>query len=926
MRIEAIRIDGYGIHSGLEINDLPPGLTIVTGPNEAGKTTILDFIRGVLFDFPNRAKRTLPFHEPLRGGRHGGAVTLIDTLGRRWYLERHVGEKEPRLTNEEGEVASPAMLSVLLGGANDALFRNVFAFGLGELASFSSLNSDEVRERVFSAGVLGAGRSANQAIKQIEAQQAKLVKHRQGASMATDLQKRLSELDDNLREARRGAERYPALIADQREAEARLESARDEAEKLRGRTAELTHLVTLEPVWRDRNDANASLQAMGPVDDLERIVLERRDAVRRLVRDESGHGERVAVHRAHLDAIARAGEELEGVRRRLGGVRIVDVPFSVTGSVEHLRAELPNAMAELHSAEDALRSAAATDTAAALAIREIDGDAHPRPRAEITANFELAAQLDASVKRVDDLEKQHQEAKLRLEIEQLRARRERGSGDHASVAALYGVGALLAIFGAIVTVIDPGHSTLGRALGVVAILAAVVVALLAWHLATRLRKPTATTDLAINPDIADARAAITACSAILGLGDDARAQLPGLFARLREEREVRKTLDELEHDRLRTASALRDAEQRRNQARSVIANIDQQAAKAARELGLSDDLGLSGLTRALDELGRGRRLEEQIAEHEKAASNQLQEIEAFDGALHGLEAALGLDGLGDVAFRTERLSDLLESASVRTQERKTLGESVDRADRQLDSAFGNNERATLLMSELALGTVEIWRAEQQRLSDALSVANERGDLERDQVRDITQTADALRLSADVAEFATSRESTNAALQGVLAQWLSLGVGKALLEECLARYRRDRQPKVVNYASELFREITDGRYSRLAVVGDDGKDASIAALDGNGQVVDATNLSTGAKEQLYLTLRLAFAATFAEEATTLPIVVDDVTANADDDRQLTVATILGKVSEHHQVIAFTCHQRLVEVLVEKTPDARVIQLA
>ena len=151
MRIEAIRIDGYGIHSGLEIKDLPPGLTIVAGPNEAGKTTILDFIRGVLFDFPNRAKRTLPFHEPLRGGRHGGAVSIIDTLGRRWYLERHVGEKEPRLTNEEGEVTSPAMLSVLLGGANDALFRNVFAFGLGELASFSSLNSDEVRERVFSA-------------------------------------------------------------------------------------------------------------------------------------------------------------------------------------------------------------------------------------------------------------------------------------------------------------------------------------------------------------------------------------------------------------------------------------------------------------------------------------------------------------------------------------------------------------------------------------------------------------------------------------------------------------------------------------------------------------------------------------------------------------------------------------------------------
>jgi uncharacterized protein YhaN len=92
------------------------------------------------------------------------------------------------------------------------------------------------------------------------------------------------------------------------------------------------------------------------------------------------------------------------------------------------------------------------------------------------------------------------------------------------------------------------------------------------------------------------------------------------------------------------------------------------------------------------------------------------------------------------------------------------------------------------------------------------------------------------------------------------------------------------------------------------------------------VVDATSLSTGAKEQLYLTLRLAFAATFAEEAATLPIVVDDVTANADDRRELTVATILARVSEHHQVIAFTCHQSLVDVLVDAAPGARVIQLA
>jgi uncharacterized protein YhaN len=448
----------------------------------------------------------------------------------------------------------------------------------------------------------------------------------------------------------------------------------------------------------------------------------------------------------------------------------------------------------------------------------------------------------------------------------------------------------------------------------------------AWRLATRLRRPVAAADLTSSPEITAARSAIARYSEALGLGADARAQLSTLFARLREEREKRRRLDELEHDRQRTSSALQAAEQRRDQARAELASIDDQAAKAAAELGLDSDLGLEGLTRALEELATGRRLEERIAEHAQAAAVLFHEIEVFDAALRAVEEALALEGLGEVAFRTERLAALLESALGATRARTTLREAVERADRQLSSALGSGQHAEQLMTELALGTVETWRLEQQLLRDALGESVMRADLEAGVVRDLTRSADELRLSSEVASLSTNRESTKAALQAVLEQWLSLGVAKALLEECLARYRRDRQPKVVNYASGLFNEITDGRYLRLAVTGDDGRDASIAALDQHGQAVDATNLSTGAKEQLYLTLRLAFAATFAEEAATLPIVVDDVTANADDRREQAVATILGRVAEQHQVIAFTCHQSLVDVLVEKVPAARVIQLA
>jgi len=46
-----IHVDGYGAFDNYSIDGLHPGLSIVFGHNEAGKSTLLDFVRGVLFGF-----------------------------------------------------------------------------------------------------------------------------------------------------------------------------------------------------------------------------------------------------------------------------------------------------------------------------------------------------------------------------------------------------------------------------------------------------------------------------------------------------------------------------------------------------------------------------------------------------------------------------------------------------------------------------------------------------------------------------------------------------------------------------------------------------------------------------------------------------------------------------------------------------------
>src|SRR5687767_15806863 len=79
MKIKTIDIDGFGVWNGLAIDDLSDQTTVVYGPNEAGKTTLMQFIRAVLYGFtPERRKKYLP---PVYGGKPGGRLRVANEFG-----------------------------------------------------------------------------------------------------------------------------------------------------------------------------------------------------------------------------------------------------------------------------------------------------------------------------------------------------------------------------------------------------------------------------------------------------------------------------------------------------------------------------------------------------------------------------------------------------------------------------------------------------------------------------------------------------------------------------------------------------------------------------------------------------------------------------------------------------------------------------
>ena len=142
MKFKRVFVDGYGVFHDFDLSEIAPGATVLLGQNESGKTTILSFIRTMLFGFQNRSKSVNPY-EPLAGGRHGGRLTLLGDQGEEFVIERYAGPKGGQLqvTLPDGGAGTADDLAKLVGHTSRDLYRNVFAFSLSELQEFESLNS-----------------------------------------------------------------------------------------------------------------------------------------------------------------------------------------------------------------------------------------------------------------------------------------------------------------------------------------------------------------------------------------------------------------------------------------------------------------------------------------------------------------------------------------------------------------------------------------------------------------------------------------------------------------------------------------------------------------------------------------------------------------------------------------------------------------
>lgn len=173
MYIESFRIDGFGIFSGVQVENLPPGLSIFLGRNEAGKSTCLEFLRSMLTGYPDpRSREAKRSYAPLRGGQAGGSLVLRADEREPLHLTRRPGSGGGMLTLSEadGGMLPPELLRQLLFGVSREVYRNVFGFSLSELESFESLSAEGVRNALYGASFGPGLRAPGDVLKILERQ------------------------------------------------------------------------------------------------------------------------------------------------------------------------------------------------------------------------------------------------------------------------------------------------------------------------------------------------------------------------------------------------------------------------------------------------------------------------------------------------------------------------------------------------------------------------------------------------------------------------------------------------------------------------------------------------------------------------------------------------------------------------------------
>lgn len=300
---------------------------------------------------------------------------------------------------------------------------------------------------------------------------------------------------------------------------------------------------------------------------------------------------------------------------------------------------------------------------------------------------------------------------------------------------------------------------------------------------------------------------------------------------------------------------------------------------------------LTGKSALLDKLGQNyQKLEKELDYEEKRfniilTSNNIKNIDEFKTLINN---NYKIAGLKDKVSNLERvIENILENY--------TYEEIVEKTKELLENEE-NRESAKKISQEDKLKEIH----DKEDSKAALRKEIEKIDNEIDSIEDMSKRLSEIEEEIDFYQDKIEQNNEKIMVANIAIENIML----------ISDYiRGDFMPLLKNAISENFTYVTGERYKEVLI--DEDMNISVISAD-NDEVVEISSLSGGTLDQLYISLRLGLSNLISSNKK-IPLILDDSFIQYDEERLEKSLEILDKEKNRRQVILFTCQKREKEIL-------------
>ncbi|ELK47651.1 AAA family ATPase [Halobacillus sp. BAB-2008] len=954
MKILEWKIYGFGKWNDQSMELSTTQVNLLTGPNEAGKSTLYQFILFMLFGMnPKQRERYLPKSGGAMGGRLVIETETEGVVSIERIHDRHNGRAVCRM--ETGEEYGEEWLGELLGAADRHVYQSIFSFNSEDLLSLEEVTGENLGELLLNIGLTGSD-EIYQTEKWLEKMTEDRFKPKGRKPIINEQLQRLETLDRERRAAEMEEKDYRRFLEEEKRTREELDYLDQAWQENLNRLYRAQQLIKARPVLlqyhqtkeeAEGKDKNLPFPVSGreryqqlresllPLESEQRMLESRIEELReeqaelldKVDEDMGGLAPSVLAEKEGYERLSHEQEQLEERRLSLNesvnrdlknmdvpvGVEELDeytLPFYIEETWRDLHAESQMVEQEERRIEEQWTEMSRTFDRVEVRKAEIEEerisrDQRDRYEKQIEAAYESAAASNP-------------DRQGRTTKDQLYKRRTVGAG--AAVGFVLFIGILIAS--------GAGNGWFYLLLlGLAAISGS---AAFMSHKRIRILAVSAANKLPISPH---------------GL-EEARRQMKREEKLQAEWEHLHQQWKRLSQEEIRLEEKRSHLSQRKNR---LDAGIDEQKSLypflTSLQLAYWEKL-YHLLTRARDKKLELNQTVKRMEENREQLLLSEERLKAFHHQMNwefnSKDVQRGWQRLSDWIHEQERIDERrqqLEQSILGMKEKaKTCLDRMkvyqDKKYELFSMAGVDKEEDFLLKSkekeeaeDLHARLYELGQRVEGMLSDEeqqeyavwsmvpdesfLHATVEKFQAEKEQLEakkkdtqkllvETTSKLQSLERSGRRSETAHRFQTEKDRLQEQVKEWAKYQMALQFLRKTKQAYKDGYLPRVMDAAERYFHKLTKGKYGEIFL--SEGTEV-IQVRDGDGVVYNPEELSRGTRDQLYVSFRLALAETMADSFQ-LPFLVDDAFVHFDKDRLDTMLQILEDISLRNQVLLFS----------------------